>query len=65
VTGRVDAVIEPELNPWDISAIIAVLRHAGGTFTDWHANHAFDSNVRRGLSSNGHLHDELIATLSA
>jgi len=62
-TGRVDAVIEPELNPWDISAIIAVLRNAGGQFTDWNGAHAFDSNVRRGVSSNGHLHDELIAAL--
>ena len=62
-TGRIDAVIEPELNPWDISAIIAVLRHAGGRFTDWHNENAFDSSVRRGVSSNGHLHDELIAAL--
>ncbi len=64
-TGRVDAVIEPELNPWDISAIIAVLRHAGGQFTNWNGQHAFDSNVRRGVSSNGHLHDELVAVLGA
>ncbi|MCH2137217.1 MAG: hypothetical protein MK101_11685 [Phycisphaerales bacterium] len=62
-TGRVDAVIEPELNPWDISAIIAVLRQAGGRFTDWNGERAFDSSVTRALSSNGHLHEGLLQQL--
>ena len=64
VTGRVDAVIEPELKPWDCSAIIAVLRHAGGRFTDWNGEHDNDSSVQRGVSSNALLHDELCALLA-
>ncbi|MCH2137808.1 MAG: hypothetical protein MK074_02005 [Phycisphaerales bacterium] len=64
VTGRVDAVLEPELNPWDCSAIIAVLRHAGGHFSDWNGAHTNDSSVRRGLSSNGPLHEAILNVLN-
>ena len=63
VTGRVDAVLEPELNPWDISAIIAVLHHAGGRFSDWQGEQVDDSAVRRGLSSNGALHEAIVQVL--
>lgn len=63
ITGRIDAVIEPELKPWDCSAIIAVLRHAGGRFTDWNGERNNDSSVQRGVSSNTHLHDQLCTLL--
>jgi histidinol-phosphatase len=65
VTGRIDAVVEPVLNPWDISAIIAVLQEAGGRFTDWSGEKEGRSDVSPGLASNGHLHDELLAVLTS
>ena len=64
VTGRIDAVVEPVLNPWDISAIIAILREAGGRFTDWRGQQEHRSCVTPGLASNGHLHDQLLAVLT-
>jgi len=64
VTGRIDAVVEPVLNPWDISAIIAVLHEAGGRFTDWNGQREGRSDVTPGLATNGYLHDELLAVLT-
>jgi histidinol phosphatase-like enzyme (inositol monophosphatase family) len=64
VTGRIDAVVEPVLNPWDISAIIAVLQEAGGRFTDWRGGNSGISSVSPGVCSNGPLHDELVHLLS-
>ena len=64
VTGRIDAVVEPVLNPWDISAIIAILNEAGGAFTDWHGHHRSCSCNSPGLASNGALHAPLVDVLS-
>ncbi|MDP6479060.1 MAG: inositol monophosphatase family protein [Phycisphaerales bacterium] len=64
VTGRIDAVVEPVLNPWDISAIIAVLQEAGGRFTDWQGKQENRSCVSPGLASNGRIHDELLRVLA-
>ena len=64
VTGRVDAVVEPVLNPWDISAIIAVLHESGGRFTDWTGQNEGKSSVSSGLTSNGHIHEQMCAVLS-
>jgi histidinol phosphatase-like enzyme (inositol monophosphatase family) len=35
-TGRADVMCDPIMNPWDIAALIPVIRGAGGTITDWH-----------------------------
>jgi len=64
VTGRIDAVIEPVLNPWDISAIIAILNEAGGTFTDWRGDNESCSANTPGLASNGAIHHALLEVLS-
>lgn len=34
-TGRVEAMIDPVVNPWDISAIKPIVEEAGGRFTDF------------------------------
>lgn len=34
-TGRADVMADPIMNPWDIAALIPVLRGAGGVITDW------------------------------
>ena len=63
VTGRIDAVLEPQLKPWDICAVIAVLHAAGGRFSDWSGKHGNTSSTPCGLSSNGHLHQALLECL--
>ncbi|MEJ7590710.1 MAG: histidinol-phosphatase [Planctomycetaceae bacterium] len=34
-TGRAEIAIDPLMSPWDIAALIPILREAGGTCTDW------------------------------
>lgn len=34
-TGWADIMVDPILNPWDIGALIPVIRGAGGVITDW------------------------------
>ncbi len=56
-TGRVDAMIDPIVAPWDIAAMSVIVREAGGAFTD------FSGREERGLeaiSSNGLVHTEIL-----
>lgn len=34
-TGWADVVVDPIMNPWDIAALVPVMRGAGGVITDW------------------------------
>jgi histidinol phosphatase-like enzyme (inositol monophosphatase family) len=34
-TGRAEAMIDPEMNVWDMAALLPVIEEAGGRFTDW------------------------------
>ncbi len=56
-TGRIEAMIDPVLAPWDISAMEVIVEEAGGTFTDFAGQpHPRDCAV----SSNGLIHGELL-----
>jgi histidinol phosphatase-like enzyme (inositol monophosphatase family) len=34
-TGQADVMLDPIMNPWDIAALVPVIRGAGGIITDW------------------------------
>lgn len=63
-TGRVEAMMDPIVSRWDVSAMIVIVREAGGTCSDFHAGdplvpaHA-DGHLEL-VSSNGHVHRELL-----
>lgn len=59
-SGRVEAMIDPIVNHWDISAVSLIVREAGGRFTDFSGREKLTSE---GLSSNGRIHDELVTEL--
>lgn len=61
--GAVDIATEPELNTYDMAALVPIVTEAGGRFTSlagedgpWGGN---------GLATNGLLHDEVLAALDA
>ncbi|MBN9503169.1 MAG: hypothetical protein BGO01_17355 [Armatimonadetes bacterium 55-13] len=56
-TGRVEAMIDPVVNRWDISAMSVIVREAGGCFTDFSGRHAL---AQEALCSNGLVHHELL-----
>ena len=61
--GAMDVAVDAVgVAPYDLAAIQPIVEAAGGTFTDRHgeATHLHDTAI----SSNGHMHDEVIALLS-
>lgn len=37
-TGRIEAMLDPAMNPWDCGPFAPILREAGGYFGDWSGN---------------------------
>lgn len=59
--GAVDVAAEPELNVWDIAALIPIVEEAGGRISGYDGAPALLAGS--GLTTNGHLHDEVMAVL--
>jgi histidinol-phosphatase len=60
--GAVDAAVDARgVNEWDLAALVVIVEEAGGRFSDFDGNARIDA--RSGVSSNGLLHDELLAAL--
>jgi histidinol-phosphatase len=59
--GSVEIAIEPVLNPWDLAPLQVIVEEAGGRVTDLAGNRRIDGG--NGLSTNGLLHDEVLALL--
>jgi histidinol phosphatase-like enzyme (inositol monophosphatase family) len=43
-TGRADVMADPIMNPWDLAALIPVIRGAGGVITDWNGRDPVGAN---------------------
>jgi histidinol-phosphatase len=61
-TGRIDAMIDPVVEPYDIAPMSVILREAGGCFTDLRGVDRIDGGS--GLGTNGRIHDEVLALLA-
>jgi histidinol-phosphatase len=60
--GVIDIAVEAWVNPWDVAATQVIIIEAGGRFSDFDGAVRIDSgNV---ISTNGLLHDELVALMS-
>jgi len=53
--GKLDAVVESDVNILDIAALVVIVREAGGTFTDINGG-AIGLDTTTVLASNGKLH---------
>lgn len=60
-TGRVDAVVEPLVYPWDVAPVQVIVEEAGGRYSDWQGEASIHS--RTCLTSNGRVHDALMGLL--
>ena len=60
--GRLDFAVEAAVNLWDLAAVQLIVEEAGGRFSDFGGAARPDGG--NGLSSNGVLHDEVLAALS-
>lgn len=57
-SGRVDAMLDPIVNPWDVAPMVVILAEAGGRFTDLSGEPSFRSGT--GLATNGDIHDAVL-----
>jgi len=60
-TGRIEAMIDPIVAPWDISAMRLIVAEAGGRCTDF----AGQSPETEAVSTNGLLHDSILGAFRA
>lgn len=62
-TGRADAMVDPEMAPWDCAPMLPIIEEAGGRFTSWEGERTIygaDS-----AATNGHLHESVLKALNA
>lgn len=60
--GQAEAVIEVDVQPWDLAPLKIIVEEAGGRFTDFAGN----ATIRGGtaVASNGRLHDEILRVIA-
>ncbi len=56
-TGRVEAMLDPIVNRWDISAMQVIVEEAGGTWSDFSGRAGL---AEEAVSSNGRFHETLL-----
>jgi histidinol phosphatase-like enzyme (inositol monophosphatase family) len=61
-TGRVEAMFDPVVAPWDLAPMPVVLTEAGGRFTDLSGTVRIDGGS--GVATNGAVHDQLLELLA-
>ena len=60
-TGRAEFSIDPLMSPWDIAALIPIVREAGGYCGDWKGNTIIDGG--NGVSTNAMMKDKILGML--
>jgi histidinol-phosphatase len=63
-SGKIDVVIESDVNILDIAALVVIVDAAGGKFTDLQGN-PVDLHTTTVLASNGKLHGQVLGALRA
>jgi histidinol-phosphatase len=61
--GAIEISVEHEMNTWDNAALQVIVEEAGGRFSDLHGEARIDGGSA--VSTNGLLHDQVLAALSA
>ena len=60
--GWADICVDPIMNPWDIAALVPIIRGAGGVITDWQGGSPFPAQSTVACAT-PELHEAVIATL--
>ena len=60
--GAADVAAEPIVNLWDLAPLLVIVEEAGGRFTNLEGDRTADGGSA--VSSNGLLHDEVLAVLA-
>ena len=60
--GWADICVDPIMNPWDIAALVPIIRGAGGVITDWQGGAPFPAQSTVAAAT-PELHEAVIAAL--
>jgi histidinol-phosphatase len=60
-TGRVAAMVDPAVEPYDVGPMPVLFAEAGGRFTDLRGEDTIEGGD--GLATNGRIHEELLTLL--
>ncbi len=60
-SGRVEAMVDPVVSPWDVAPFPVIIEEAGGQMTDWNGQRGFTGG--HAVASNGLFHEPLLASL--
>jgi myo-inositol-1(or 4)-monophosphatase len=61
-SGFADLMLDPIMNPWDIAALVPVIRGAGGVISDWQGGPAYPAAST--IAAGPELHAAVIAALN-
>jgi myo-inositol-1(or 4)-monophosphatase len=61
-SGLADVMLDPIMNPWDIAALVPVIRGAGGVITDWKGGAPYPAEST--VATVPGLHAQVIAALN-
>ena len=62
-TGWADLCLDPIMNPWDIAALVPIVRGSGGVITDWQGGAAYPAQSTIACTTAG-LHAQVVAALN-
>jgi len=63
-SGWADVCLDPIMNPWDLAALVPIIRGAGGVITDWRGGAAYPAESTI-ASATPTLHTHVLAGLQA
>jgi histidinol phosphatase-like enzyme (inositol monophosphatase family) len=61
-TGWADIMVDPIMNPWDIAALVPIIRGAGGVISDWRGGPAYPAESTVACTT-PELHAQVISAL--
>lgn len=62
-TGRAEIVLDPQMNIWDVAAVLPVVTEAGGTLTDWRGQTTHTAGET--IATNGRLADAVMGIVNS
>ena len=63
-TGKIPAMLDDTMCPWDVAPLAVIIPEAGGRITSWAGDEIDVANCPSVLATNGAVHDELLELLS-
>ena len=63
-TGKISAMLDDTMCPWDVAPLAVIIPEAGGRITSWAGSEIDVANCPSVLATNGAAHDELLELLS-